>query len=122
VNIALWVVQGLTALAFGQHGYSMLFQVEQARTRMAWTRAVSIPLLRFIGVAEIVGAIGVIVPAATGVLPWLTVAAAGGLVTVMALAIVFHLIRREWPNIVLNAVLGALAAFVLYGRLALEPT
>ncbi len=121
MNIAVWVVQVLTALAFGQHGYSMLFQVERARARMAWTRAVSNPVLRFIGVAEVLGAIGVILPAATGVLPWLTVFAAAGLVAIMALAIVFHLARREWPNIVINVVLGALAVSVLYGRLVLEP-
>lgn len=121
MNIAVWIVQVLAALAFGLHGYSMLFQVEQARTRMAWTRAVSVRMLQFIGVAEVLGAIGVILPAATGVLPWLTVAAAASLVTIMALAVVFHLVRREWPNIVLNVVLGALAAFVLYGRLVLEP-
>lgn len=121
MDTVLWVVQVLTALAFGQHGYSMLFRVEQARTRVAWTRAVSIPVLRFIGVAEILGAIGVILPAATGVLPWLTVAAAVGLVTVMVLAMLFHLARREWPNIVLNLVLAAIAAFVLYGRVMLVP-
>ncbi len=56
MNAALWVVQVLTALAFGQHGYSMLFRVEQARTRMAWTRDVSVPVLRVVDVAEILGA------------------------------------------------------------------
>lgn len=121
MNIALWVAQVLTALAFGQHGYSMLFRVEQARARMAWTRAVTIPVLRFIGVVEILGAIGLILPAATGVLAWLTVVAAAGLVAIMVLAILFHIARREWPSIVVNLVLGALASFVLYGRVMLEP-
>jgi hypothetical protein len=60
MNIALWVVQVLTALAFGQHGYLILFQVEQARTRFAWTRDVSPTILRVVGIAEILGAIGVI--------------------------------------------------------------
>jgi len=121
MNIALWVVQVLTALAFGLHGYMMLFRVAQARAQMAWTRDVSMPILRVVGVAEILGAIAVIVPAATDVLPWLTVAAAAGLVTVMVLAIVFHLTRREWPNIAANIVLGALAFAVAYGRLVIEP-
>ncbi len=121
MNIALWTVQLLTALAFGQHGYLLLFRLERVRTRLVWARSVSIPILRFVGVAEILGAIGLIAPAATGVLPWLTIAAAAGLVSVMALAIVFHLTRREWRNIVLNVVLGGLAAFVLEGRLVLEP-
>jgi putative oxidoreductase len=121
VNIALWIAQVLTALAFVQHGYSMLFRVEQARTRMPWTRAVSIPVLRFIGVAEILGAIGLLLPAATRVEPWLTVAAAVGLIIVMVLAILFHLTRREWPNIGVNIILGALAFAVAHGRLVIEP-
>lgn len=121
MNIALWAVQLLTALAFGQHGYSMLFGVARARERMAWTRDVETGLLRFIGVAEIVGAVGVILPAATGVLPWISVLAAGGLVIIMVLAIVFHLFRHEWPNIVLNCVLGLFAAIVVYGRLVIAP-
>jgi hypothetical protein len=121
MNTALWVVQVLTALAFGQHGYSVLFQVEQARTRFAWTRDVSPTTLRVVGTAEILGAIGVIVPAATGVLPWLTVGAAAGLVTVMVLAIAFHVTRREWPNVGINLIFGLLAFAVAYGRLVIEP-
>ncbi len=70
---------------------------------------------------RVLGAIGVILPAATAVRPWLTIAAAAGLATVMVLAIVFHLVRREWPNIALNVVLGILAIAVLYGRLVVEP-
>jgi len=121
MGVALWVVQALTALAFGQHGYLMLFRVERVRRRLPWANDVSVPVLRLVGVAEILGAVGVILPAATGVLPWLTVAAAAGLVTIMVLAIVFHLTRREWSNIVLNLIFGALASVVLYGRLVLEP-
>jgi hypothetical protein len=121
MNVALWIGQMMTALAFAQHGYSMLFRVQQSRARMPWTRAMSIPVLRFIGIAEILGAVGVVLPAATGVQPWLTMAAAAGLVTVMVLASLFHIARREWPNLAVNLVLGALAAFVLYGRLVLQP-
>ena len=60
-------------------------------------------------------------PALTGVLPSLTVAAASGLVAMMLLAILFHITRREWPNIGLNIVLAALAFAVAYGRLVIEP-
>jgi len=121
LNVALWVVQLLTALAFGQHGYSLLFGLERARKRLAWTRNVETGILRFIGVAEILGAVGVLLPAATGILPWLSVLAAGGLVIIMVLAIVFHLFRREWPNILLNFVLGLFPAAVVYGRLVIAP-
>ncbi len=78
MNVALWVVHLLTELAYGQHGYSLLFGLERARKRLAWTRDVETGILRLIGVAEILGAVGVLLPAATGVLTWLSVLAAGG--------------------------------------------
>jgi hypothetical protein len=52
------------------------------------------------------------------VLPWLTPLAAIGLATIMVLAALFHITRREWPNVVFNLVLGTLAAFVAYARIA----
>jgi hypothetical protein len=79
------------------------------------------PFVRFIGVAEILGAIGLILPALTGILPWLTVAAAIGLAIVMASAIIFHLMRGEANHIAVNVVFLALLLFVVYGRLALAP-
>ena len=54
-------------------------------------------------------------------LPSLTLAAAGGLVAMMLLAMPFHVVGREWPNIGLSFVLGALAFAVAYGRLVIEP-
>lgn len=121
MNLFLWIMQALTAFAFGSHGWLLLFRLERARTRLAWTRDVPTPLLRFLAAAEILGAIGVILPAATGVLPWLSVLAAVGLLTMMVLAIVFHLIRRERPETVLTLIFGLLAAIVVYGRLVIEP-
>jgi putative oxidoreductase len=121
MNIALWVVQVLAALAFGSHGFLMAAGSQRMRERVRWVRALPTPIVRVLGVLEILGAIGVIVPAATGILPSLTVAAAGGLVAMMLLAILFHITRREWPNIGLNIVLGALGFAVAYGRLVIEP-
>jgi putative oxidoreductase len=121
VNIALWVLQVLTAVAFGGHGLLMLFGLQRMAQRVPWVRGLPAPVVRLLGLLEILGAIGVVVPAATGVLPSLTVAAAGGLVAMMLLAMLFHVVRREWPNIGLNFVLGALAFAVAYGRLVIEP-
>ena len=67
------------------------------------------------------GAIGLVLPAVTGIATWLVWLAAGSLALLMLAAIVFHIARREWVNIVANAVLGAVAAFVFIGRLVLEP-
>ncbi len=88
---------------------------------MAFANVVPAALVRFIGVAELLGAIGLIVPAITGIQSWLTVAAAGGLVLVMLLAAIYHVSRREYSHIGANVVLLLLAAFVLVGRWVLAP-
>jgi uncharacterized membrane protein YphA (DoxX/SURF4 family) len=120
VNIALWVLQVLTALVFGAHGV-LFMRPERTAERIPWVRALPSPFVRALGALEILGAIGVVLPAITGIQPSLTVAAAGGLVAMMLLAILFHITRREWPNVVLNIALGALAFAVAYGRLVIEP-
>ena len=121
MNIALWVLQAVTAMAFGGHGFLLISGPRRVAERVPWVASLPAPLVRLLGLLEILGAIGVVVPAATGVLPSLTVAAAGGLVAMMLLAMLFHVVRREWPNIGLNLILGALAFAVAYGRLVIEP-
>lgn len=121
MDIALWILQILAALAFGLHGATLVFRLARAREQYPWSRDVSDTTLRFVGIAELLGAAGLTLPALTGVDRWLTPVAAIGLVTVMVLAIVFHLMRRAWPNMALNLVLGALAAFVAVGRLIVVP-
>ena len=88
---------------------------------MAFANVVPAALVRFIGVAELLGAIGLIVPAITGIQSWLTVAAAGGLALVMLLAAIYHASRREYSHIGANVVLLLLAAFILVGRWVLAP-
>jgi uncharacterized membrane protein len=119
--IALWVGQVLLAASFLPAGVLHGFQYERARAQLKWPAAVPRGLMTFIGVSEILGAVGLILPAVTGVLPWLTPLAALGLAILMVLAIGFHVTRREYPNVVFNAVLLALAAFVAYGRFAVAP-
>ena len=119
MDIAAWVAQVLGTLIFGAHGYTLLFRPEQAMKQYPWATEVPEPLKRFIGVAELLGAIGLILPAATRILPWLTPLAALGLVALMVVATIFHVTRREWPNVVFNLLLGALAAFVAYARFVL---
>ena len=120
MNIVLWVLQVLTALAFGGHGLLLISGPQRMAERVPWVGALPAPFVRVLGGLEILGAIGVVVPAATGLMPSLT-AAAAGLVAMMVLAILFHITRREWPNIALNLLLGALAFVVAYGRLVIEP-
>lgn len=88
---------------------------------MAYIWAIPPGFRRFIGVAEVLAAIGLILPGLTHILPWLTPLAATGLVIVMISAVIFHVRRREYSNIVFNLVLFALVAFVAYGRFVLSP-
>ncbi len=122
MNVALWVVQALLALAFLLAGFSKATQpLDRLAGRMGWVKVVPQGLTRFIGVSEMLGAIGLILPALTHVLPWLTIAAAVGLALVMVCAAVFHASRREYSPVSINVVLLVLALFIVYGRWMLAP-
>ncbi len=121
MNIALWVVAIILAVAFLGAGVMHAFRYAQARQQLAWVRDTPKGLVTFSGIAELLGALGLILPAATGILPWLTPVAAVGLAIIMALAALFHLSRHEYANIGINLILLLLAAVVAYGRFALVP-
>ena len=123
--IFLSILQILIALLFIQHGFMLLkppasFPEKMAKG-MSYVHDLHPNFRRFIGVAEVLGGLGVILPAATGILPWLTPLAAAGLALTMIGAMVFHLGRKEHPNIAFNFVLFALAAFVAYMRWIVYP-
>jgi uncharacterized membrane protein YphA (DoxX/SURF4 family) len=118
----LWVAQVLLAVAFLGAGATKLSQPkEKLAKNMAWVEDFSQPAVRLIGAVEVLGAIGVVLPALTGILPWLTPLAALGLVLLMVGAALTHLRRTEYGNIAMNAVLLVLAAFVAYGRFFVLP-
>jgi uncharacterized membrane protein YphA (DoxX/SURF4 family) len=123
-NLLLWIGQVLLALGFltAGYGHSLGFARSSIRPGMAWLTAVGRDRMRLIGGLEILGGVGVVLPAATGVLPWLTPLAATALAVVMALAIVFHARRQgERSSIVVNVILGVIAALVAYGRFVVVP-
>lgn len=120
MNIALWIVQGILAAAFLMAGGMKLSQPkEKLATNMAWVEDFAPNTIRLIGGLEVLGAIGLILPMALGILPVLTGVAAIGLVLSMIGAAVTHIRRGEMPMLAPNAVLGLLAAFVAVGRLFL---
>jgi uncharacterized membrane protein YphA (DoxX/SURF4 family) len=122
MGIALWVVQVLVAAAFLVSGATKLSQPKEKLLKyMAWVEDFSRPTLRIIGALEVLGAIGIVLPALTGILPWLTPLAALGLVLTMIGAALTHLRRTEYGGIAVNAVLLILAAFVAYGRFFVLP-
>lgn len=121
MDVAIWIAQVLLAIAFILAGFNHAVNYANASIRMDWMAAVGPERLRVIGALEVLGGIGVIVPHLTGILPWLTPLAALCLAVLMGFAMVFHARRSERAAIVVNLVLGLIAAFVAYGRFALEP-
>ena len=117
MNIALWVVQILLAVAFLGSGLMKLTQPkEKIATSMAWAADFSPSTIKLIGLVEVLGALGLVLPAVTGIAPILTPLAAVGLALVMVGAAITHARRGESQMIVVNVVLLLLAAFVAWGR------
>jgi hypothetical protein len=118
MHSVLWVVQTLLALFFGMVGAMKLTQpMDVLAANMRWPGDVSALLVRFIGLSEMLAALGLLLPAATRIQPGLTPLAALGLMTVMVLAILFHIGRGEFGALPVLVVLGGLAAFVAWGRM-----
>ncbi|MFC1418100.1 DoxX family protein [Streptacidiphilus cavernicola] len=117
MHVFLWIVQAVLAALFAMSG---LAKATQPKDRLVgkypWMRDTSRTTVLFIGVMELLGAIGLIVPGATGIAPVLTPAAATGLAVLMALAAVTHIRRGEASGVMVNAVLLALAVLVAWGR------
>jgi uncharacterized membrane protein YphA (DoxX/SURF4 family) len=117
MNLGLWIVQVLAAAAFVFAGLLKATKpIPELAERMKWVSQVSPNMVRFIGVSELLGGVGLVVPWATGIAPVLTPIAAAALVLVMILAAAHHIKRHEWPELVPGIVLGALSAFVAWGR------
>ncbi len=119
LNTWLWVAQILLALLFGWAGYMKTFRpIASLAPMMAW--APEMPrLTRFIGVMEILGALGMVLPIPTNVLPWLTPLAGIGFIIIQVLAIGLHLRRGEPQVLPMNIVILALSIFVVWGRFGL---
>ena len=122
LHIALWVVQGLLAAAYLMAGSMKLTQpIADLAVKMNWVNHTPAGLVRFIGAAELTGMLGLILPSVTRIKPVLTPLAAGALVVVMAMAAAFHVYIGEPQMMVPSLVLGALAAFVAWGRFKKAP-
>ena len=122
LHISLWIAQVLLAAMFLMSGFMKVSQpIDQLSKMLPWTAQVSEGLVRFIGVAEILGALGLILPSLLRIQPKLTPIAAVGLTLVMLFAAAFHISRGETPAIGMNFVLIALAAFVAWGRFKKAP-
>ena len=122
MNGVLWIVQIVLGLMFLLAGLMKVSQPKEKLTvRMGWVNDFPVSIVKTIGSLEILGAIGLVLPALFNILPVLTPLAAGGLVCVMLGAAATHFRRKEYPMIVGNLVLLVLAVLVLYGRFAIVP-
>ena len=119
MNVVVWVVTGLLAALFLMAGAMKLAKSKAQlleNASIGWVEDFSPAVLKLIGLAEVAGAAGLILPGAFDVATWLVPTAAIGLAVVMAGAVITHLRRREYPNMVVNLVLLALAVFVAIER------
>ena len=122
MNVALWILQVLLGAFFVFHAFIMLRpSPERLQSGMKYVLEMPTGLRVFSGVAEGLAGLALVLPPLFKVLTWLTPLAALGLVVLMLGAIVFHLTRREYPNIGLNTFLGVLAAVVAWGRFGPYP-
>lgn len=117
LGIGVWVAQVILALAFAGAGAGKLVNSAVFAERMG----VAGGLVRFIGICELAGALGVVLPAATRITPWLTPLAALLLAVVMLLATGYHIMRGETGPLGVVLVLGALAMFVAGARWRVVP-
>lgn len=118
MSIALWVAQVILALAFLGAGAMKLTKSKEelAENGMGFVEDFSPGAVRGIGAVEVLGALGLLLPALTGILPVLTPIAAAGLVITMLVAAAVHIRRGEQSDVIKNVVLGAIAVFIAWGR------
>ena len=117
MNTALWIAQILLALGFGMAGWLKVSKPKaELEPKLEWMADYPQSTIRIIGLAELFGAVGLVLPAASGVLPLLTPLAATGLAIIMVLAIVVHARRQEKQAMAINVALLAMALFVAWGR------
>jgi len=119
MNIVLWILQVLLALAFIAHGWLFLAPPPEIAAKM--NEALPRWFQLFLGVAEILAGIGLTLPGLTRIKPRLVVWAAGGIMIVMVSATVWHSMRGEISSAIVTLVLLAIATFVAYMRLRVRP-
>ena len=121
MNILLWILQIILGLYFAFVGIMHFIVPPGLPAQMAWMYDLPTWLHFVSGIAEILGGLGLILPGLFRIQTRLTPLAAGGLALVMVGASIYHILRGEIANIVMNLVLVALLAFIAYGRLKLKP-
>lgn len=122
INILLWIAQVLLAALFIMVGLTKSFQpIEEIGKMLPWVNNSPAALVRFIGISELLGGIGLLLPSILRIQPRLTPLAALGLAVVMILATAFHIYRGEYEVIGMNIFIGLIAYFIYWGRTKKSP-
>ncbi|HEY5005461.1 MAG TPA: DoxX family protein [Ktedonobacteraceae bacterium] len=122
MNIVLWVVQVLLAIAFLGVGFMKVSQpIDKLKTNMGWVTHTTPPIVRLVGALEILGGLGLLLPGLTHILPILTAIAALGLVLTMIGAAIVHIRLKETAALAAPIILLLLSLFIVIGRFAIVP-
>lgn len=120
MEIGLWIAQFSLLGIYGAYGVYKTFFTSTAKQKMPWAKERPESFIRFVGVAELLGGIGVVLPMLTGILPWLTLLSAFGLTLIQIFAILTeHLPKKEYKILPLNLYFLAISLFVFFGRWSL---
>jgi uncharacterized membrane protein YphA (DoxX/SURF4 family) len=122
LNIALWIAQVVLAASFIWAGMMKLFQpIEKLSEMWLWTSQVPDVLLKFTGIVDLLGGIGLILPSLLRIKPKITPMTAIAIVVLMVCASIFHIVRGEASQIGANIVFVLIAAFIAWGRRSKVP-
>ena len=122
LNIALWTVQVILGVLFLTLGVlKTVWAVEQLAALMPWTAGVLLNFVRFVGITEILGAVGLLAPLILRINPVLTPLGAAGLAVIMILSVPFHIYRGDGSQLGLNVLFLLMAVFIAWGRLIKVP-
>lgn len=117
MNIALWVAQALLAATLVWAGLTKLFkQPAKLAAMWPWTAA-NRTLVTFTGVIDVLAALGLLLPALTGIYLVLSAYTALGIIALMLAAAIFHIARGEAKQIGINIIFAVIAGFIAWGRL-----
>ncbi|MBM9466722.1 DoxX family protein [Nakamurella leprariae] len=117
MDVLLWIIAGVLAAALAFSGvFKLVLPRERYVASQPWAADAPSWAPPAIGVLEVAGAVGVVLPALIGVAPVVVPVAATGLALVMAGAVAMHVARREWSALVPSGVLLVLAALVAWAR------
>lgn len=121
MNTTLWILQSLVAFTFIYSGISksILSEKKLVANGQTGVEGLPLPLIRFIGISEIFGAIGIILPLLLNILPILTIISAICFAVIMILAARIHYKRHEYKSVFINIIIFLVCIFITYGRIVL---